>query len=171
MRILLLVLILCGGVARAQTALSVPDGGKLILRAYARGVQVYVCTQDPKDTSRYVWLFSEPQASLYEKDNYRTQIGKHYYNPTSEPTWESTDGTIVSADKVQQAPAADTTAIPWLLLKVSSSSGYGPLRATTYVQRVNTHGGKPSAADANRVHKGQYIRVPYTAEYLFYGLK
>ena len=169
---LLLGLLLCCGVARAQTmpsALAVPEGSKLIWHVYAKGVQVYVCMQDPKDTSRYVWTFSEPRASLYSKDNYRTQIGKHYLNPTSEPTWESTDGTILSAVKVQQAPAPDTTAIPWLLLKTTASSGFGPLRGVTYVQRVQTKGGKPSAADANRAHKGQYIEVPYTAEYLFYG--
>jgi len=173
MRSLIVLLLLAGGgaTAYAQTTLSVPDGNKLLLHAYARGVQVYVCTQDPKDTTRYGWTFSEPQATLYAKDNYRTQIGKHYLNPIGQPTWETTEGTIVSAVKIQQAPAPDTAAIPWLLLKTASASGFGPLRSTTYVERMETHGGKPSAADANRAHKGQYIRVPYTAEYLFYGPK
>lgn len=171
-RLLLCFCVFCLEGARAQTipsALAVPGGNKLILHAYARGVQIYVCTQDPRDTSRYVWNLSEPRATLYSSDNYRTQIGKHYFSPTSEPTWESTDGSKISATKVQQAAAPDSTAIPWLLLKTTAAAGFGPLRATTFVQRIQTRGGKPPVPDNNKVHKGQYVSVDYTAEYLFYG--
>lgn len=171
MRSLIVLFLLAGVTAHAQTALSIPDGGKLLLHAYAKGVQVYVCAQDPKDTSRYIWTLTEPIATLYDKDNYRIQIGKHYLSSTGQATWQTTTGVTISAVKVQQAPPRDTASIPWLLLKTTSSSGFEPLRATTYVQRIQTHGGKPSPAAANRAHKGQYLKVPYTAEYLFYGPK
>jgi hypothetical protein len=54
-----------------------------------------------------------------------------------------------------------------LLLKVSAATGYGKLRSATYIQRINTKGGKPPA-DTDRSHLGQVVEVPYTAEYLFY---
>lgn len=152
-------------------SLTVPDGNKLIQHAYAKGVQIYVCTQDPKDTSRYQWNLVGPEATLYAREDYHQQVGKHYMSPISEPTWESTDGSRISAAKVQQAAAPDAGAIPWLLLKTTNVTGFGPLRATTYIQRIHTKGGVPSPADANSVHKGQYVRVAYTAEYLFYGPK
>ncbi|TDX00622.1 DUF3455 domain-containing protein [Dinghuibacter silviterrae] len=167
-RLILCLGLLCAGAARAQTipsALAVPAGNKLILHAYAKGVQVYVCTQDPKDTTHYVWTFTEPQATLYADRDYKTDIGKHYLGATGQPTWESTDGSKVSAVKVQQVP--DAASIPWLLLKAASTGGSGALSATTYVQRLRTTGGEPAEADAR--HKGEKIRVPYTAEYLFYG--
>jgi hypothetical protein len=170
--LILLVLASLAGYGQSIPAnLTVPDGNKLLLHAYARGVQMYVCSQDPKDTSRYVWNPVGPQATLYSKDDYRQQVGKHYLNATSEPTWESTDGSKVSATKVQQAAAPDAGDIPWLLLKTTDVAGFGPLRATTFIQRLRTKGGLPSPGDANIAHKGQYVRINYTAEYLFYGPK
>jgi hypothetical protein len=148
--------------------LQVPKDSKLILHAYARGVQIYTCIQVPTDTARYTWIFVEPKASLYSKDNYRQQIGKHYFSPDNYPMWESIDGSIVTATKLQQANAPDTSAIPWLLLKATNWTGYGPLRSATLIQRINTKGGKAPADGADRDHKGQFIQVAYTAEYLFY---
>jgi len=149
--------------------LEVPGGAKLILRVYARGVQIYTCVQVPTDTARYAWVFVEPRASLYSKDNYRQQTGKHYYSTDNYPVWESTDGSKVVGAKLQQAAAPDSADIPWILLKATSTEGFGPLRSTTFIQRVNTKGGKAPSTGADRIHKGQFIRVAYTAEYVFYG--
>jgi len=148
--------------------LQVPNGSKLLLHAYARGVQMYTCVQVPTDTARYVWTFVEPRAGLYSRNDYKQQIGKHYFTTDNYPVWESTDGSKVTGAKVQQADAPDTSAIPWLLLKGTAWDGYGPLRSATLIQRINTKGGKAPATGADRAHNGQYIRVPYTAEYLFY---
>ena len=148
--------------------LQVPKGSKLILHTYARGVQIYTCMQVPTDTARYIWTFVEPRASLYSKDDYRQQIGKHYFSTDNYPVWESIDGTILTGAKLQQANAPDSGAIPWLLLKATNATGFGPLRAAAYIQRINTKGGKAPAAGADRDHKGQFINVAYTAEYLFY---
>jgi hypothetical protein len=151
--------------------IAVPQGTKLILHAYAKGVQMYVCAVSPKDTSQYVWNLVGPRASLYSRDDYRQQVGKHYFSPENEPTWESTDGSKVVGVKLQQADAPDSSALSWLLLKATSTSGYGPLQATTFIQRVNTKGGKAPSEGADRLHKGQYVEVAYTAEYLFYRTK
>lgn len=53
-----------------------------------------------------------------------------------------------------------------LLLRAVSTEGPGILEQTTYIQRVNTVGGKsPTTAGTTA---GQVARVPYTAEYFFY---
>jgi hypothetical protein len=66
----------------------------------------------------------------------------------------------------------DTTAIPWLRLKATSTSA-GPdgdrLLKTAYVQRINTTGGlAPAAADCNAATAGAQVEVPYTADYYFW---
>jgi hypothetical protein len=62
----------------------------------------------------------------------------------------------------------DPDAIPWLLLAAvpASTEGPGIFADTTYIQRVNTSGGKAPSVTGNFV--GQVARVPYTADYYFY---
>ena len=173
--ILSLLLMTCTLAGFAQTqevpaAIKVADDYKLIMHAYAKGVQVYVCTQDPTDTSRYVWTFSEPRANLYTAADYHKLIGKHYLNPAKKPTWESTDGSTISGAKLQQVNSPDSTAIPWLLLKGITPGGTGTLTQIAFIQRINTQGGK-APATADKQHKGQLLAQPYTAEYLFYVKK
>ncbi|MDP9076788.1 MAG: DUF3455 domain-containing protein [Bacteroidota bacterium] len=170
--ILSLLLVVGGLTCFAQTrevpdSLKVPGDCSLIMHANAKGVQVYICTQDPRDTSHYVWTFLEPRASLYAAIDTRQLIGKHYLNPAKKPTWESTDGSTISGAKLQQADSPDSLAIPWLLLKGITPGGTGKLTPVAFIQRINTKGGK-APATANRQQKGQLLEQPYTAEYLFY---
>ncbi|MCR8560659.1 DUF3455 domain-containing protein [Mucilaginibacter sp. BJC16-A38] len=170
--ILSLLLVVGGLTCFAQTqeipvAIKVPENCSLIMHAYAKGVQVYICTQDPLDTSRYVWTFVEPRANLYAAADNSRLIGKHYLNPTKKPTWESTDGSTISGAKLQQTNSPDSLAIPWLLLKGITPGGTGKLTPVAFIQRLNTKGGK-APATANRQQKGQLLEQPYTAEYLFY---
>jgi hypothetical protein len=151
-------------------SLQVPEGSKLILRAYAKGVQVYVCTQDPKDTSHYTWTFKEPRANLYADSSYNQLIGKHYFDAGKNPTWEDTDGSKVTGLKLQQANAPGGIAIPWLLLKATLTGGTGTLTRAMFIQRIYTKGGKAPAIAGN-LHKGQIAEIPYTAEYIFYAEK
>ena len=149
-------------------SIQVPEGSELILHTYARGVQIYMCTQDPRDTSRVVWTFNEPRANLYADSSYHQLIGKHYFDAGKNPTWEDTGGSKVTGLKVQQANAPGGVAIPWLLLKATINSGTGTLRSAVFIQRIYTKGGKAPAM-ADRLQKGQSLEVPYTAEYLFYA--
>jgi len=47
-----------------------------------------------------------------------------------------------------------------------TTEGPGIFADTTFIQRVNTVGGKAPSADGAFV--GQVARVPYTADYFFY---
>ena len=144
--------------------LDVPSGNRLFLHGYAKGVQIYRCTQDKNDTSVYVWTFVAPAADLFTAADYKTAIGKHYAGPA----WEATDGSKVTGKKLQQADSPDTSSIPWLLLSAAEVSGSGIFSGTTFILRINTHGGKAPPASARGSHPGEEIRIPYTAEYLFY---
>lgn len=151
-------------------AIQVPQGSRLVLHTYAKGVQVYVSTPDPKDTSHYIWTFKEPRANLYADSTYHQLIGRHYFDAAKNPTWEDRDGSKVTGAKVQQANAPDALSIPWLLLKATITSGTGTLTSARFIQRIYTKGGK-APATADSLHKGQAVEVPYAAEYLFYAEK
>ncbi|HEV3327745.1 MAG TPA: DUF3455 domain-containing protein [Puia sp.] len=146
------------------SSLHIPTGNRLFLHVYARGTQIYRCVQDEKDTNRFSWVFVAPAADLYTDSYYKIYAGRHYAGPA----WESADGSKVVGQKLQQADAPDSAAVPWLLLRSASVSGSGIFSHTTFIQRVNTHGGKLPPVAADRAHLGRQIEVPYTAEYLFY---
>ena len=73
--------------------------------------------------------------------------------------------------KIAQADAPRDDAIPWLLLQATAHEGDGMFSKVKYVQRVNTIQGKapPSGCDAERLNAE--IRVDYSADYYFYGVK
>ena len=151
--------------------LEVPTGSHMLLHVYARGVQVYSYSPLPADTTRLGWVLLEAKAKLYTDAGYRQEAGKHYFNSAHHPVWAAVDGSTVEGAKIQQADAPVQDAVPWLLLKATAVTGNGPLASTSFIQRVNTKGGKAPAGGADGAHKGQTIEVDYTAEYLFYGSK
>ena len=140
-------------------AIAVPDGNKVHFHAYAVGVQIYVWNGSS-------WVFQAPEAVLFksQKDALKEDhaVGLHYAGPT----WEHKDGSKVVGARIASAPSPDPNAIPWLLLKAASNSGPGKVSDVSYIQRVNTVGGKAPAAAGTAT--GQVARVPYTAEYYFY---
>jgi hypothetical protein len=142
--------------------LEVPAGNEVSKHVYADGVQVYRSTQTSPGV--FAWVFKEPIATLYNNAGFSGEAGTHYAGPT----WESNSGSKVVGVRLQGA-TVDPNAIPWLLLGAVTSSGPGIFLGTTYIQRVNTVGGKaPTSPVANAGNVGQEIQVPYTAEYYFY---
>ena len=65
----------------------------------------------------------------------------------------------------------DAESIPWLLIKAVSHTGNGVLSRATSIQRINTEGGKAPASECDLEHVDQEVRVPYSADYRFYGPK
>jgi hypothetical protein len=96
-------------------------------------------------------------------------VAHHSFAPG--PTWTAEDGSVVKASKAAAAPApADAgSAIAWVLLKATATSGTGMFSDVTYVQRVDTAGGvgpsgscDPASADAG------VVSSPYSATYYFF---
>ena len=135
--------------------IEAPEGHRVHFHAYAEGVQIYTWN----GTS---WGASVPEALLFDFDG--NIVGIHYGGPT----WESNSGSKVVGTVVAPRITVDPNAIPWLLLGAvpANTEGPGIFARTTYIQRVNTVGGKaPSEAG---IVVGQVARVPYTADYFFY---
>jgi hypothetical protein len=134
-------------------ALVVSDG-KVAFHAYAAGVQIY-------RWSGTAWTFVAPEAALYADAGDHGEVAIHYAGPT----WESESGSKVVGARVDGV-TVDPTAIQWLLLRAVSTEGPGIFHRVTYIQRINTTGGLAPATPGNAV--GDVVRVPYTAEYVFY---
>ena len=152
---------LTASVASAQPVpdrIQVPAGNAPYLQAHAIGAQVYACAATADGPK---WQFVEPQAVLY--DDHARLLGVHFAGPT----WQTLDGSQVKAAKVDGV-TVDPTAIPWLLLKKTSTTP-GRLAATTYVQRLNTRGGlEPAASTCSTATVGNERKVLYTADYRFW---
>lgn len=142
-------------VAVPQT-LAVPADMQLVLSAHAEGAQVYVCSPDA------AWTLKAPDAVLFdEKGN---QIGKHYAGPS----WELSDGSLLTGEAVAKDPGPDANAVPWLLLKVKTNSGKGLLAKAGMVQRIET---KAGAAPKESCKPGDETRSAYSATYRFFAMK
>ena len=60
----------------------------------------------------------------------------------------------------------DPDSIPWLKLGAVSTEGPGIFADVTFIQRLNTVGGKAPAEAGGAI--GDVANVPYTADYVFY---
>src|SRR5713101_749463 len=134
-------------------SLQVPEGNEVAFHAFATGVQIYAWNGT-------AWVFVAPSATLFADAGYHGQVGTHYAGPT----WQSNSGSKVVGMRLA-ACAPDPNSIPWLKLGAVSTQGPGIFDGVTFVQRVNTVGGKAPTVPGTTV--GQLANVPYTAEYVF----
>jgi hypothetical protein len=133
------------------------DGNTIIVSLHAEGAQIYECKPDGTKAHALTWQFREPIATLLVGGQ---SIGRHYAGPN----WDYIDGSGVRGRVVASRAGATAGDIPWLDIEVVEHRNEGILSEATSVQRVNTRGGMtqgPCAKD------GEYLSVPYAADYLF----
>lgn len=137
------------------SSIAAPEGNKLAFHVYAQGAQVY-------RFNGATWDFVAPVATLYAEPSFHGEVGTHYVGPH----WESKSGSKVKATRVLDTGCTpDPTAIAWLLLKKTETSGNGIFSKITYIQRTNTTGG---LAPTEPGSLNELREVPYTADYYFY---
>ena len=152
-------------VPEVPVTLQVPAGSKLSCHAYAVGVQIYTAAPSPSDPTKLVWLFTGPEALLFDADG--GYIGIHYaYAGPTRPAWQSESGSLVVAARNVPPVVVDPTAIPWLRLDAVHAEGPGVFKRTEYILRVNTTGGLAPVALPTQA--GEEVRIPYTADYFFF---
>jgi hypothetical protein len=139
--------------------IAVEEGNKPFLIGHAVGVQIYRC-------NGVSWGLVAPRANLYG-DNGQL-IATHFAGPS----WQARDGSKVVGRRIKDPVTVDRTAIPSLLLEVTSATA-GPdgdrLAGTTYIQRVATTGGLASSAPTCTADSaGAEAEIPYTADYVFF---
>ena len=152
--------------------IAVTGDHKPYLIAHAEGVQIYACYSV---ADGYEWKLLAPRATL-TGDTQPTSsagtgngkpLGSHYGGPT----WEARDGSTV-VGKRETSVSVDPTAVDWLRLRADRTTA-GPdgdrLTATTYIQRINTVGGRPPAAgDCDEDTVAEQREIPYSADYVFF---
>lgn len=144
-------------------AIKVPAGEKVVLRAHATGVQIYVCGRAADGKSE--WTLKAPDAEL--RDDQAAVIGHH----SAGPAWRHKDGSEVTGKAMARSDSPNADSIPWLLVSATGHAGSGVLARVTSIQRLHTLGGQPPPAatcDPAR-QKGKEARVPYRADYYFYA--
>jgi hypothetical protein len=142
--------------------IAVTGDHKPYLIAHAEGVQIYACSSV---ADGYAWRLLAPRATL-TGDNGKP-LGSHYGGPT----WEARDGSKVVGVR-ETGVSVDPTAVDWLRLRADSTTA-GPdgaqLTATSYIQRINTVGGRPPAAgECDEDAVAEQREVPYSADYVFF---
>jgi hypothetical protein len=142
--------------------LQPPASEHLLLQVHAKGDQIYTCKADAAQSA---WTLKAPDAQLV--DDKGNPFGKHFAGPS----WEANDGSRVTGKAIANAPSPGPDSIPWLLVNIVTHEGTGVLSRATTIQRLNTKGGKAPATGCDAAHAGQELRVPYSADYLFFGPK
>jgi hypothetical protein len=161
-------------------SIVVPSAGaRVLFHAAAAGSQIYHCAPPADDPSGpLAWSAVGPEATLVGCKG--AVVGRHFQNDATRlPEWQLTDGPYVVAHKEASWPRSD--AIAWLLLAAqstlpndagavaSAAAAHGAFSETRYVQRVHTTGGLPPTDTCNRGNLLEIRKVPYTADYYFYG--
>jgi hypothetical protein len=169
--------------------IQVPAGNRLFLVGHAEGTQNYVCV--PSGTGVRFVLFT-PEATLFDEEG--EQLMTHFFSPN--PSEVNTDPKVISEHIIRAAwqdskdsstvwgqvkPGNSSSdpgyvepgAIPWLLVTIvghqDGPTGGDRLGGTTYIQRLNTHGGlAPSTGCTSLGDLGNTAFVPYTTDYYFY---
>jgi hypothetical protein len=143
--------------------LAPPAGQVMQQELLGIGAQVYTCRASEMAASGYEWAFTAPSAVLLDESG--AIAGTHFGGPA----WQANDGSKVVAEVVERAPSPDPSAIPWLLLRVTSSGAPGNFSDVTYIQRLDTTGGLAPTGGCDAEHIGAVARVPYTAVYVLFS--
>ncbi|HKC36397.1 MAG TPA: DUF3455 domain-containing protein [Chitinophagaceae bacterium] len=143
---------------------NMPNGNSRVAAFFADGVQKYKAQEVPgSNPVTYQWVFVAPQADLYDATN--KKVGTH----SAGPTWQlsivdSMYGQAFSPPRA--APGNDASSIDWLLLMPKiNKPPTGIFANVSYVQRVDTKGGKAPATPPGSAT--ETADVHYTAIYRF----
>jgi hypothetical protein len=143
-------------------AVKVPAGHAVAMETVGAGDITYECRAKANMPGQHEWVFVGPDAKLMDRAG--KQVGKYYGPPA---TWESMDGSKVTATQVAVAPNG-TGNIPHQLVKANPAMGMGAMQGVSYIQRVSTRGGVAPASACGASNMGEKQVVKYQADYIFY---
>jgi len=141
---------------------KVPAGHVVAMETVGAGDITYECRVKANMPGQHEWVFVGPEAKLM--DRMGAQVGKYYGPPA---TWESMDGSKITATQVAVAPNG-TDNIPYQLVKANPATGMGKMQGVSYIQRIATRGGIAPAMPCAAGNMGAKQVVKYQADYIFY---
>ena len=148
--------------ASLPAAVQVPAGNKVAMETVGVGEITYQCSPKKDMADQFEWVFVGPDARLNDRGG--KQVGKYYGPPA---TWESMDGSKLTATQVAVSPGA-AGSIPTQLVKANPAMGGGAMNGVTYIQRVATQGGVAPSTPCAAGNAGAKQTVKYQADYIFY---
>ncbi|WP_296811995.1 DUF3455 domain-containing protein [Thiocapsa sp.] len=148
--------------ASLPAAVQVPAGHKVAMETVGVGQITYECRAKKDLPGQHEWVFVGPDAKLL--DRMGKQVGTYYGPPA---TWESADGSKLTATQIAVAPAM-AGSIPLQLVKASPAMGMGAMQGVSYIQRVATQGGVAPALVCGMGNLGNKQIVNYQADYIFW---
>jgi hypothetical protein len=148
--------------ASLPDAVKVPAGHAVFMETVGAGDITYECRAKANMAGQHEWVFVGPDARLMDRSG--KQVGKYYGPPA---TWESMDGSKLTATQVAVAPNGSGN-IPHQLVKANPAMGAGAMQGVSYIQRVATQGGVAPAMACGASNMGQKQIVKYQADYIFY---
>lgn len=141
---------------------QVPAGQRIAMETVGAGDITYECRAKKDMPSAFEWVFVGPDAKLMDRSG---KVVGRYYGPPA--TWESNDGSKVTATQLAVAPASAGN-IPLQLVKANPAMGMGAMQGVTYIQRVATQGGVAPAVACTATNAGQKQVVKYQADYIIW---
>lgn len=147
--------------ADVPAEIEVPDGNSVVLETVGIGTIIYMC--ETREDGTQGWVFKGPHAVLNDREG--SQIGSYYGPPA---TWESLDGSKLTATELAVAPNGDDN-IPLQLVEADPAEGDGAMSGVSYIQRLDTQGGVAPDADCSADNEGATAVVTYQADYIFWS--
>ncbi len=141
---------------------QVPAGHRVAMETVGVGSITYECRAKAEAAAGHEWVFVGPDAQLMARDG---QTVGRYFGPPA--TWESRDGSKLTATQVAVAPNG-TGNIPLQLVRANPATGAGAMQGVSFIQRVDTRGGVAPAAPCGAANLAQKQVVRYQADYIFY---
>lgn len=143
-------------------AVKVPAGHRVAMETVGVGQITYECRAKKDTAGQFEWVFAGPDAKLNDRQG--KQVGRYYGPPA---TWESQDGSKLTATQLAVAPAGAGN-IPLQLVKANPAMGSGVMQGVTFIQRVATRGGVAPSSVCSATNVGSKQIVNYQADYLFW---
>ena len=143
-------------------AVQVPAGHKVAMETVGVGQITYECRAKKDMAGQFEWILLGPDAKLM--DRMGKQVGRYYGPPA---TWESMDGSKLTATQLAVAPAV-AGSIPLQLVKANPAMGMGAMQGVSHIQRVATQGGVAPAMACDPATVGSKQIVNYQADYIFW---
>jgi hypothetical protein len=146
---ILLIVALSSLVSLLSSRREIPSGlepfgsEKLLFQVRAKGDQIYVCQEESSCSA----------------------------NILPDLPWEARDGSRVTGKAVASVDWNDPRSVPWLLIDVVSHEHSGVLSHVTTIPCLYTRGGVAPIFGCNGSHAAREVRVPHSADYLFYAPK
>src|SRR3982750_2972741 len=113
--------------ASLPPTVQVPTGNKVVMETVGAGDITYECRVKANMPGQFEWVFVGPDARLMDRSG--KQVGKYCGPPA---TWESMDGSKLTATQVAVAPSGPTS-LPYQLVKANPAMGSGAMTGVTYI--------------------------------------